>query len=100
MMNFFYSLVLKLYFLKSFLKTKKDANYILTIQDKLNQFYKYNMRGRFLRPGNQSIIGIKWVFKNKIDEHRTMVRNKVALVAKNYNQEEGIDYEKTMTNLS
>jgi hypothetical protein len=38
MKNFFYNLFLKLYFSKSFLKTKKDANYILAFQDELNQF--------------------------------------------------------------
>lgn len=58
------------------------------------------MRGRFLRPSNQSIIRIKWVFRNKVDEHKTMVRNKATLVTKSYNKKEGIDYEKTMTNLS
>jgi len=36
--EFFYNLFLKLYFSKSFLKTKKDANYILAFQDELNQF--------------------------------------------------------------
>jgi hypothetical protein len=29
-----------------------------------------------------------------------MVRNKATLVTKSYNKKEGIDYEKTMTNLS
>jgi hypothetical protein len=38
MKNFFYNLFLKLYFSKSFLKTKKNANYILAFQDELNQF--------------------------------------------------------------
>jgi len=41
------------------------------------------------------VIGTKWVFKNKLDEQGIIVRNKVRLVAKGYNQEEGIDYEET-----
>jgi len=40
MMNFFYNLFLKFYFSKSFLKTKKDANYILAFQDELISFKK------------------------------------------------------------
>ena len=37
----------------------------------------------------------KWVFRNKLDESGIVIRNKVRLVAKGYNQEEGIDYEET-----
>jgi len=43
------------------------------------------------------VIGIKWVFKNKLDEQGVIVRNKARLVAKGYNQEEGIDIGETYT---
>jgi len=33
------------------------------------------------------------VFRNKVDEHETIVRNKARLVTKCYNQEKGIEYE-------
>jgi len=42
-----------------------------------------------------SIIGSKWVFRNKLDEAGVITRNKARLVAKGYNQEEGIDYGET-----
>ena len=45
------------------------------------------------KPKNYPIIGTKWVFRNKLDEHGIIIRNKVRLVAKGYNQEEGIEYE-------
>jgi hypothetical protein len=35
------------------------------------------------------------VFRNKVDEHGTIVRNKFKLDVKGYNKETGIDYEKT-----
>jgi len=35
------------------------------------------------------------VFRNKADKHGIIVRNKVRLVVKEYNQEEAIDYEET-----
>jgi hypothetical protein len=41
------------------------------------------------------VIGTRWVFRNKLDEHGVIVRNKARLVAQGYNQEEGIDYEET-----
>ncbi|KAI3729523.1 hypothetical protein L6452_18183 [Arctium lappa] len=39
--------------------------------------------------------GTKWVFRNKLDEHGTVTRNKARLVAQGYRQEEGIDYDET-----
>ncbi|KAI3770843.1 hypothetical protein L6452_01990 [Arctium lappa] len=47
------------------------------------------------RPEGKSIIGTKWVFKNKKDEDGIVTRNKARLVAKGYRQEEGIDYDET-----
>jgi hypothetical protein len=37
------------------------------------------------------------VFRNKVDEHGTIVKNKSRLVGKGYNQEECIDYEEIFT---
>ena len=47
------------------------------------------------RPQNQSVIGTRWVFRNKIDENGIIVRNKARLVAQSFNQEEEIDYKET-----
>ncbi|GJY02429.1 copia protein [Tanacetum coccineum] len=42
-----------------------------------------------------TIIGTKWVFRNKLDENNIVSRNKARLVAQGYNQQEGIDYDET-----
>nr|GEY02505.1 retrovirus-related Pol polyprotein from transposon TNT 1-94 [Tanacetum cinerariifolium] len=49
----------------------------------------------FHHPENQTVIGTKWVFKNKLDEKGAISRNKARLVAQGYNQQEGIDFELT-----
>lgn len=48
-----------------------------------------------LRPIDRTIIGTRWVFRNKFNEHGTITRNKSRLVVQEYNQEEGIDYDET-----
>ena len=47
------------------------------------------------KPLNRTIIGTKQVFRNKLDKHGTIIRNKARLVFQEYNQEEGIDYDET-----
>jgi len=66
------------------------------MQDELNQFER-NVWEIVPRPKNQSIIGTKWVFRNKVDEHGTIVRNKARLNVKCYNKKEGIACKKTFT---
>ena len=41
------------------------------------------------------MIGIKWIFKNKSDEHGTVIQNKSKFVAQEYTQVEGIDFDET-----
>ena len=43
------------------------------------------------------MIGPKWIFKNKSNEHGTVIRNKSRLVAQGYTQVEGIDFDETFT---
>ena len=65
------------------------------MQEKLNQFERNKVWNLVPRPNNCSIIGTKWVFRNKLNEHGNVTRNKARLVAQGYNQEEGIDFDET-----
>ena len=46
------------------------------MQEELNQFEKSEVWELVPRPSNQSVIGIRWVFRNKIDENGKIIRNK------------------------
>ena len=60
----------------------------MAMQEDLNQFERNNVWELVPNPEHQSIIGTKWVFRNKMDESGVVVRNKARLVAQGYNQEE------------
>ena len=73
----------------------QDADWVLAMQEELNKFQRNKVWKLVPKPKNRSIIGIKWVFGNKMDEAGIVTRNKARLVAKGYSQEEGIDFEET-----
>ncbi|CAL8136475.1 unnamed protein product [Prunus armeniaca] len=47
------------------------------------------------RPADKPVIGVKWVFKTKLNLDGTVKKHKARLVAKGYAQKPGIDYNET-----
>ncbi|GJS68163.1 retrovirus-related pol polyprotein from transposon TNT 1-94 [Tanacetum coccineum] len=72
-----------------------DESWIVAMQEELNQFIANDIWELVPQPRNMTIIGTKWVFRNKLDENGVVSRNKTRLVAQGYNQQEGIDYDET-----
>ena len=66
---------------------------MMAMQEELNQFEKNNVWILVCRPIDHPIIGTKWVYRNKLDESEKIIRNKAGLVAKGYNQQQGIDFD-------
>ena len=65
------------------------------MQEELNQFSRNEVWDLVPRPNDRPVIGTKWVYRNKLDETGIVIRNKARLMAKGYNQEEGIDFGET-----
>jgi hypothetical protein len=72
----------------------QDSDWVLAMQKELNNFTRNEVWHLVPRP-NQNIIGTKWVFRNKQDEHGVVTRNKARLMAKGYSQVEGLDFGET-----
>ncbi|GJX94558.1 retrovirus-related pol polyprotein from transposon TNT 1-94 [Tanacetum coccineum] len=72
-----------------------DESWIVAMQEELNQFIANDIWELVPQPRNMTIIGTKWVFRNKLDENGIVSQNKARLVAQGYNQQEGIDYDET-----
>jgi hypothetical protein len=72
----------------------RDLDWVVAMQEELNNFTRNEVWHLVPRP-NQNVVGTKWVFHNKQDEHGVVTRNKARLVAKGYSQVEGLDFDET-----
>ncbi|GJW83981.1 retrovirus-related pol polyprotein from transposon TNT 1-94, partial [Tanacetum coccineum] len=65
-----------------------DHAWIEAMQEELHQFDRLRVWELIDKPFKKTVIGSKWLWKNKKDEDNTIIRNKAQLVAKGYRQEE------------
>jgi hypothetical protein len=72
----------------------KNLNLVVVMEEELNNF-KRNKAWNLVSCRNQNVVGIKWVFHNKQDEHGVVARNKAWLVAKGYSQVGGLYFDET-----
>ncbi|KAK1679295.1 hypothetical protein QYE76_040143 [Lolium multiflorum] len=74
----------------------EDPDWLIAMQEELNNFKRNDVWTLMKRPDHcRNVIGTKWVFKNKQDEHGIVIRNKARLVAQGYSQVEGVDFGET-----
>jgi hypothetical protein len=72
----------------------KYLYWVMAMQEVLNNF-KRNEVWHLVPHPNQNVVGTKWVFHNKLDEHGVVKRNKAWLVAKGYSQLKCLDFGET-----
>lgn len=75
----------------------KDANWIKAMQDELHEFQRHKVWTLAPRPLGKTIVGTRWVFRNKMDEDGIVIRNKARLVAQGFTQLEALDYDETFS---
>ena len=74
----------------SFIEPKKidealwDVDWINAMHEELNNFTRNQVWDLVKRPKDYNVIGTKWVFRNKQDQDRIVIRNKARLVAQGY----------------
>jgi hypothetical protein len=77
----------------------RDSDWVLAMQEELNNFMRNEVWHLVPRP-NQNVVGTKWVFLKKQDEHGAVTRNKARLMAKGYSQVEGLDFGETYASVA
>ena len=65
------------------------------MHEELHQFVRNDVWELVPRPNGVNVIGTKWTFKNKSDEHGTIIKNKSRLVTQGYTQVERVDFDET-----
>ncbi|GJT28638.1 retrovirus-related pol polyprotein from transposon TNT 1-94 [Tanacetum coccineum] len=80
---------------KKVFEALKHPRWVDAMQDELNQFTKNKVWTLVPAPYGKTIIGSKWVCRNKRDKIGIVIKNKERLVAQGYNQQEGIDNDET-----
>ncbi|GKD99033.1 retrovirus-related pol polyprotein from transposon TNT 1-94 [Tanacetum coccineum] len=80
---------------KKLIESQEKEGWVIAMQEELNQFERNKVWTLVPKPHGKTIIGTKWIWKNKMDEEGVVTKNKARLVAQGYNQQEGIDYEET-----
>ncbi|GJY61299.1 putative reverse transcriptase, RNA-dependent DNA polymerase, partial [Tanacetum coccineum] len=78
---------------KKVIQALQDPSWIEAMQEELLQFKLQLVWTLMDLPYGKRAIGTKWVYMNKKDERGIVTRNKARLVAQEYTQKEGIDYD-------
>nr|GFA96192.1 hypothetical protein [Tanacetum cinerariifolium] len=81
--------------LKNVKEAMTDPAWIDSMQEELLQFKRLDVWVLVPAPDNISPLTLKWLFKNKHDEEKTVIKNKSRLVMRGYRQEEGIAFEES-----
>lgn len=66
-----------------------------TVQEELQSIYDNQAWDLQELPIGRRVIGCKWVFSEKYNANNSIKRFKACLVAKGFNQTEGVDYSET-----
>ena len=62
------------------------------MQEELDMIEKNGTWQLVDRPRNRKVIGVKWIFKTKLNPDGTICKHKSRLVVKEYTQRYGVDY--------
>lgn len=77
----------------SFAKANKEGKWIEAMRSEIQSIEKNKTWELVSLPAGAKKIGVKWVFKTKLNEEGNIDKYKAKLVVKGYAQEEGIDFD-------
>ncbi|XP_052482490.1 uncharacterized protein LOC128036024 [Gossypium raimondii] len=83
--------------LADFSTTMKDIKWVVAMKEELSMIEKNKTWELVDRPDDRQVIGVKWVYKTKLNVDGSINKHKPRLVVKGYEQVFGMDYSDTFT---
>ncbi|KAI5341991.1 hypothetical protein L3X38_009866 [Prunus dulcis] len=80
---------------ESFEEAAKDDSWKKAMKAKITMIEKNNTWELVNRPFDKPIIGVRWIYKTKLNLDGSVQKNKAWLVAKGYSHKPGIDFNET-----
>nr|GEW98029.1 retrovirus-related Pol polyprotein from transposon TNT 1-94 [Tanacetum cinerariifolium] len=85
---------------KNFKSAVTEYYWFQAMQNEIHEFDQLQVWELVPRPDCVMIIALKWIYKVKLDEYGDALKNKTRLVAKGYQQEEGIYFKESFAPVS
>lgn len=80
---------------QSFQDAVKEKEWKKAMNEEIRMIEKNKTWQLVNKPKDKEVIGLKWVFKTKLNEDGSIQKHKARLVAKGYAQRPGIDFNET-----
>ncbi|GJT21886.1 zinc finger BED domain-containing protein RICESLEEPER 2 [Tanacetum coccineum] len=91
----FYNSVLSKVKPKNFKSAATEDCWFQAMKEEIHKFDQLDVWELVPPPDSAMIIALKWIYKVKLDEYGDVLKNKARLVAKEFRQEEGLDFEES-----
>lgn len=73
----------------------KEEKWVQTMDEEIDAIEKNETLELVSLPQGKEVIGVKWVYKTKLNANGDLQKHKARLVAKCYSQQPGVDYNET-----
>lgn len=76
-------------------EARKNQKWVAAMKEELSMIEKNETWIMVKRPKRRKVIGVKWVFRTKLNADGSINKHKARLVVKGYSQVFGVDYSDT-----
>lgn len=84
----------------SFEQAAQEKEWQLAMKEEIRMIEKNQTWELVEKPAHKDIVGVKWMYKTKVNPDGSIQKHKARLVAKGFTQQFGVDYNETFAPVS